>query len=153
MYCTREIIQFRTVCVQVQYVHASFKHGAIKYALGISVARDRNARTISLSQTALIDRIIEQFGLVKVGSSFDAEGWQEKETVVMIPIQRVLRILWRKASSLVGKETGTDRLKTGITCYTTSSPSTALGSSPSRSKTRSYLSRFVRFRYFNSLAL
>lgn len=36
--------------------------GDIHFALGIAVERDRNARTVSLSQTALIDRIISQFG-------------------------------------------------------------------------------------------
>jgi hypothetical protein len=36
--------------------------GAVKFALGISVTRDRSSRTIQLSQTALIDRVIEQFG-------------------------------------------------------------------------------------------
>ena len=36
--------------------------GAVKYALGIAIVRDRASRTISLSQTALIDRIVEQFG-------------------------------------------------------------------------------------------
>jgi hypothetical protein len=37
--------------------------GAIKFALGIGIARDRQNRTISLSQTALIDHIIEEFGV------------------------------------------------------------------------------------------
>jgi hypothetical protein len=36
--------------------------GAAKFALGIAIARDRPQRTIHLSQTALIDRVIEQFG-------------------------------------------------------------------------------------------
>ena len=36
--------------------------GAVKYALGIAITRDRHDRTILLSQTALIDRIVEQFG-------------------------------------------------------------------------------------------
>jgi hypothetical protein len=36
--------------------------GPVKYALGIAITRDRKSRTISLSQTALIDRIVEQFG-------------------------------------------------------------------------------------------
>jgi hypothetical protein len=38
--------------------------GAVKYALGIAISRDRDNRTIALSQTALIDRVIEQFGQV-----------------------------------------------------------------------------------------
>jgi transposase InsO family protein len=36
--------------------------GPVKYALGIAVVRDRASHTISLSQTALIDRVIDQFG-------------------------------------------------------------------------------------------
>jgi hypothetical protein len=36
--------------------------GAAKYALGIALSRDRANRTISLSQTALIDRITSEFG-------------------------------------------------------------------------------------------
>ena len=36
--------------------------GPVKYALGIAITRDRSSRTISLSQTALIDRIVEEFG-------------------------------------------------------------------------------------------
>ena len=36
--------------------------GAAKFALGISIAHDRSSRTIHLSQAALIDRIVEQFG-------------------------------------------------------------------------------------------
>lgn len=36
--------------------------GSVKYTLGIGIARDRSTRTISLSQTALIDRVVEQFG-------------------------------------------------------------------------------------------
>jgi hypothetical protein len=36
--------------------------GAVKFALGIGITRDRPNRTISLSQTALIDRIVEEFG-------------------------------------------------------------------------------------------
>ena len=35
--------------------------GEVKYALGIAISRDRSARTISLSQTALIDRVVDQF--------------------------------------------------------------------------------------------
>ena len=34
----------------------------MKYALGIAIVRDRASHTIALSQTALIDRIVEQFG-------------------------------------------------------------------------------------------
>ena len=34
----------------------------MKYALGIGISRNRPERSISLSQTALIDRIVEQFG-------------------------------------------------------------------------------------------
>jgi hypothetical protein len=37
--------------------------GAVKYCIGIAIERDRKARTIALSQTALIDRIIIQFGM------------------------------------------------------------------------------------------
>ena len=55
-------------------------------------------------------------------------------------------------SRLATKLTLTDR-KHEYTRYTTSSPSTAPGSSPSRFKTCSYLSRSVRFRYFSNLAL
>ena len=33
----------------------------VKFALGIAIARDRSARSISLSQTALIDRVVGQF--------------------------------------------------------------------------------------------
>jgi len=36
--------------------------GPVKFALGIAILRDRSNHTISLSQTALIDRIIEEFG-------------------------------------------------------------------------------------------
>jgi len=36
--------------------------GDVKYALGIGISRNRPERSISLSQTALIDRIVEQFG-------------------------------------------------------------------------------------------
>ncbi len=36
--------------------------GAIKYALDIAVTRDRASKNIHLSQHALIDRIVEQFG-------------------------------------------------------------------------------------------
>lgn len=36
--------------------------GAAKFALGISITRDRPSRTIHLGQTALIDRIVDQFG-------------------------------------------------------------------------------------------
>lgn len=36
--------------------------GAAKFALGISISRDRTTRSIHLSQTALIDHIVEQFG-------------------------------------------------------------------------------------------
>lgn len=36
--------------------------GEVKHIVGIAVSRDRIARTVSLSQTALIDRIIAQFG-------------------------------------------------------------------------------------------
>lgn len=36
--------------------------GDVKFCVGIAVSRDRDARTISLSQTALIDKIISQFG-------------------------------------------------------------------------------------------
>jgi hypothetical protein len=36
--------------------------GEVKHALGISVIRDRPSHTITLSQTPLIDRIIDQFG-------------------------------------------------------------------------------------------
>ena len=36
--------------------------GPVKFALGIAVARDRANHTISLSQTALIDRIVSEFG-------------------------------------------------------------------------------------------
>jgi hypothetical protein len=36
--------------------------GAAKFALGIAINRDRASRIIQLSQTALIDRVVEQFG-------------------------------------------------------------------------------------------
>ena len=36
--------------------------GSAKFALGIAIERDRTNRSICLSQTALIDRIVEQFG-------------------------------------------------------------------------------------------
>ena len=36
--------------------------GAAKFALGIAIAHDHPTHTIRLSQTALIDRIVEQFG-------------------------------------------------------------------------------------------
>jgi hypothetical protein len=36
--------------------------GAAKFALGISITRHRDTRSILLSQTALIDRLVEQFG-------------------------------------------------------------------------------------------
>ena len=36
--------------------------GSVKYALGIAISRDRPNHTIKLSQTALIDRIVNQFG-------------------------------------------------------------------------------------------
>src|SRR6266702_596646 len=36
--------------------------GEPRYALGIGITRDRSRRTISLSQTALIDRVVEEFG-------------------------------------------------------------------------------------------
>ena len=35
--------------------------GPAKFALGIAITRDMNTRTIGLSQTALIDRVVEQF--------------------------------------------------------------------------------------------
>src|SRR5262249_41377209 len=35
--------------------------GDVSFCVGISVERDREARTVALSQTALIDRIIAQF--------------------------------------------------------------------------------------------
>jgi hypothetical protein len=35
--------------------------GSVKFALGIAVARDLDAGTVSISQTALIDRVINQF--------------------------------------------------------------------------------------------
>jgi hypothetical protein len=35
--------------------------GPVKFALGIAISRDLSAHTISLSQTALIDRVIRQF--------------------------------------------------------------------------------------------
>src|SRR6266702_715480 len=36
--------------------------GEPKYALGIGITCDRSRRTISLSQTALIDHMVEEFG-------------------------------------------------------------------------------------------
>ena len=36
--------------------------GDVKYALGIAISRDEPTRSIYLSQTALVDRIVEQFG-------------------------------------------------------------------------------------------
>ena len=36
--------------------------GTAKFALGISISRDRPSRTIRLAQTALIDRLVDQFG-------------------------------------------------------------------------------------------
>ena len=36
--------------------------GPAKFALGIAISRDRSSRTISLSQSAFIDRVIERFG-------------------------------------------------------------------------------------------
>ena len=36
--------------------------GPAKFALGIAISRDHYARSIRLSQTALIDRVVEQFG-------------------------------------------------------------------------------------------
>jgi hypothetical protein len=36
--------------------------GEAKFALGIAISCNRNERTISLSQTALIDRIVSEFG-------------------------------------------------------------------------------------------
>jgi transposase InsO family protein len=36
--------------------------GEVKQLVGIAISRDRSARTVSLSQTALIDRLISQFG-------------------------------------------------------------------------------------------
>jgi len=36
--------------------------GPAKFALGIAITRDTKTRTIALSQTALIDRVVEQFG-------------------------------------------------------------------------------------------
>jgi hypothetical protein len=36
--------------------------GEVKQLVGIAISRDRTARTVSLSQTALIDRIVSQFG-------------------------------------------------------------------------------------------
>ena len=36
--------------------------GCVKYAFGIGILRNRENHTISLSQTALIDRIVDQFG-------------------------------------------------------------------------------------------
>jgi Reverse transcriptase (RNA-dependent DNA polymerase)/Integrase core domain/GAG-pre-integrase domain len=38
--------------------------GPAKFALGIALSRDRTTRTISLSQSAMIDRLLEKFGLV-----------------------------------------------------------------------------------------
>ena len=37
--------------------------GDARFCLGIGITRDRDTRTIALSQTALIDRIVSQFGL------------------------------------------------------------------------------------------
>lgn len=37
--------------------------GEARFCIGISIQRDRSVRTICISQTALIDRIIEQFGM------------------------------------------------------------------------------------------
>ena len=37
--------------------------GEPKFALGIAISRDRSARTISLSQTAKIDQLVDEFGL------------------------------------------------------------------------------------------
>jgi hypothetical protein len=36
--------------------------GPVKYALGIAISRNRETRTVQLSQTALINWIVEQFG-------------------------------------------------------------------------------------------
>ena len=36
--------------------------GPAKFALGIAISRDDDAKTISISQSALIDRVVEQFG-------------------------------------------------------------------------------------------
>jgi hypothetical protein len=36
--------------------------GPIKYALSIAISRNRETCTVQLSQTALIDRIVKQFG-------------------------------------------------------------------------------------------
>ena len=36
--------------------------GPAKFALGIAISRDTNAKSISVSQSALIDRVVEQFG-------------------------------------------------------------------------------------------
>ena len=36
--------------------------GPAKFALGIAITRDLEKRTIAISQTALIDRVVEQFG-------------------------------------------------------------------------------------------
>jgi hypothetical protein len=37
--------------------------GEARFCLGIALERDRSTRTINLSQTALIDRVVKQFGL------------------------------------------------------------------------------------------
>jgi Reverse transcriptase (RNA-dependent DNA polymerase) len=36
--------------------------GPAKFALGIAIARDIDAKTVAISQSALIDRVVEQFG-------------------------------------------------------------------------------------------
>jgi hypothetical protein len=66
--------------------------GEAKFALGISISRNRADRTISLSQTALIDRIVAEFGQA------DAHP-VDTLMVAGLNLQLVLPQLWLKAGS------------------------------------------------------
>ena len=47
---------------QMQEIWKISSSGEARYCVGIGITRDREKRTVSLSQTALIDKIIRQFG-------------------------------------------------------------------------------------------
>ena len=49
--------------------------GEPKYALGIAISRDRSLRTISLSQTAKIDKLVEEYGQSDARSAVLALAW------------------------------------------------------------------------------
>jgi len=80
--------------------------GPAKHALGIAIARDFDAKTITLSQTALIDKVVEQFHQINAHSvdmpMVASLQLQTPDKTILVPKEIATWIQWTPYRSLIG---------------------------------------------------